>query len=79
MIDRQRATEVVAFWRESGPESWFRKDEMFDDSFRSRFGDLHMAAAKRQCDHWADDAEGALALMILLDQDRKSTRLNSVM
>lgn len=60
--------EIVAFWREAGPDRWFFKDEAFDAEFRGRFLDRHMAAARRQCDHWADTAEGALALMILLDQ-----------
>jgi uncharacterized protein (DUF924 family) len=60
--------EVIAFWREAGPDRWFFKDESFDAEFRGRFLDRHMAAARRQCDHWADSAEGALALMILLDQ-----------
>ncbi|MCA0274825.1 MAG: DUF924 family protein [Proteobacteria bacterium] len=67
-VDRKRANEVVAFWREAGLERWFGKDDIFDSHFREHLGDLHMAAAKRQCDHWANDAEGALALMILLDQ-----------
>jgi uncharacterized protein (DUF924 family) len=60
--------EIVAFWREAGPDRWFFKDEAFDAEFRGRFLDRHMGAARRQCDHWADTAEGALALMILLDQ-----------
>lgn len=67
-VDRKRATDVVSFWRDAGLEKWFYKDSAFDDGFRERFQDLHMAAAKRQCDEWANDAEGALALMILLDQ-----------
>jgi len=60
--------EVCAFWREAGPEGWFRKDEAFDSRFRDRFLDLHFAAARRQHDDWLETAEGALALMILLDQ-----------
>ena len=60
--------EIVAFWSEAGPDRWFFKDEAFDAEFRGRFLDRHMAAARRQCDHWGDTAEGALALMILLDQ-----------
>jgi uncharacterized protein (DUF924 family) len=59
---------VTGFWRQSGPEAWFRKDEAFDADFRSRFLDLHYAAARRELDRWVGDAEGALALMILLDQ-----------
>jgi uncharacterized protein (DUF924 family) len=59
---------VCGFWREAGPGRWFAKDEAFDAAFRARFHDTHFAAARRELDGWADDPEGALALMILLDQ-----------
>ncbi len=62
------AAAVIAFWRDAGPSRWFFKDEAFDRRFRERFHDLHFAAAARRCDHWAATAEGALALLILLDQ-----------
>jgi len=62
------AQDVVAFWREAGPEKWFLKDDRFDADFRARFLDLHFAAARRELDHLAQTAEGNLALMILLDQ-----------
>ena len=60
--------EVLAFWREAGPSHWFRKDESFDRRFRERFLAAHEAAAAGQLDEWAADAQGALALLILLDQ-----------
>jgi len=63
-----RAKNVVDFWREAGFEAWFRKDAAFDATFHDRFRDLHVAAARRDLDAWADEPEGALALMILLDQ-----------
>ncbi len=59
---------VVAFWREAGAARWFTKDEAFDGEFRERFHCLHFAAAARRCDDWLTTAEGALALLILLDQ-----------
>lgn len=59
---------ICGFWREAGPDRWFIKDEAFDAAFRARFHDAHFAAARREHDGWADDPEGALALMILLDQ-----------
>jgi uncharacterized protein (DUF924 family) len=62
------AAEVVAFWTEAGPQSWFRKDEAFDRSFRDRFLAAHQAAAQGLLGHWRDSAEGALALLVLLDQ-----------
>jgi len=61
-------SEVVTFWKDAGPDKWFAKDEAFDAVIRSRFEATHMAAARRELDHWADTAEGALALLILLDQ-----------
>lgn len=60
--------DVVAFWQEAGPARWFAKDAAFDRDFIARFADAHMAAARRELDHWLDTPEGALALLILLDQ-----------
>lgn len=62
------AIDCVAFWVEAGWEKWFTKNADFDDEFRQRFLDLHFAAARREHDGWMETPEGALALMILLDQ-----------
>lgn len=59
---------VVAFWKEAGPAKWFAKDDAFDADFRRRFHDAHVAAARRELDGWIETPEGALALLILLDQ-----------
>ena len=59
---------VVAFWKEAGPGRWYKKDEAFDQLFRARFEPAHMAAARRELDGWVETPDGALALMILLDQ-----------
>ena len=60
--------DVTRFWREAGKEAWFRKDAAFDDALRARFLDAHMAAARRELDRWLDECDGALALVLLLDQ-----------
>lgn len=60
--------DVVGFWKQAGPERWFEKNRDFDTEFRNRFLDAHMAAARRELDSWGETAEGALALMVLLDQ-----------
>ena len=60
--------EVVQFWIDAGSVSWFRKDAAFDDRFRERFAAAHNAAARGELDDWLTDGEGALALLILLDQ-----------
>jgi uncharacterized protein (DUF924 family) len=62
------AHAVVAFWEGAGPRVWFAKDAEFDRRFRERFAALHEAAAAEQLSAWQESPEGALALMILLDQ-----------
>ena len=60
--------DVVTFWRDAGPDRWFNKDTAFDDEIRRRFLALHEAAAAGRLTEWEANAEGALALLILLDQ-----------
>lgn len=62
------SAEVVSFWREAGPERWFAKDKDFDLTIRSRFLAIHEAAARGELATFEASAEGALALVILLDQ-----------
>ncbi len=59
---------VTGFWREAGYAKWFNGGADFDAQCREQLGELHMAAARRECDHWMDGPEGAAALLILLDQ-----------
>jgi uncharacterized protein (DUF924 family) len=60
---------VLAFWfGEAGPDKWFAPDEAFDGLCRERLGTLHESAAAGELDHWRATPEGALALVILLDQ-----------
>jgi uncharacterized protein (DUF924 family) len=63
-----RAADVVSFWREAGPQAWFKKDAAFDEEIRRRFLKTHEAAAAGQLTEWEQSAQGALALLILLDQ-----------
>lgn len=60
--------EVVGFWREAGPERWFAKDDGFDAECRARFFDAWERAARGELEDWGATAEGALGLVILLDQ-----------
>jgi uncharacterized protein (DUF924 family) len=60
--------DVLAFWRAAGPKRWFEKDAAFDDDIRRRFLEAHEAAAAGKLTAWEASAEGALALLILLDQ-----------
>jgi uncharacterized protein (DUF924 family) len=60
--------DVLGFWTAAGPAKWFAKSAAFDDAIRLKFEPVHLAAARGKYDAWADEAEGALALVILLDQ-----------
>ena len=60
--------DVVRFWRDAGPAAWFARNDAFDDALRTRFLDEHFAAARREREDLLDDADGALALILLLDQ-----------
>ena len=61
--------EVLAFWfSDRARPLWFVTNAAFDDEIRARFGAAVAAAAAGGFDRWAGDAEGALTLVILLDQ-----------
>jgi uncharacterized protein (DUF924 family) len=59
---------VVAFWREAGRARWFRRDPAFDEEVRRRFEGLCLRAARGDLQAWGAMAQGALALLLLLDQ-----------
>lgn len=60
--------EVVSFWRAAGPGLWFARNAPFDSEFTAKCHALHVAAAEGELDAWSATPEGALALVILLDQ-----------
>ena len=62
------AETIVAFWREVGADRWFKKDAALDDEIRRRFMATYEAAAAGMLTSWEQSAQGALALLILLDQ-----------
>ena len=62
------AGDVLAYWRALGPRRWFVNDAAVDAEIRDKFHDLHAAAVKGRLGHWEDEAPGALALIIVLDQ-----------
>lgn len=63
-----RPHDVTGFWTMAGPEKWYAKSEKFDASIALKFEPVHHAAARGEYDDWSVTAEGALALLILLDQ-----------
>jgi len=60
--------EVLTFWRGAGPDRWYEKDAVFDEEIRRRFLKAHEAATAGKLTAWEASAEGALALLILIDQ-----------
>ena len=60
--------DVLDFWFKAGPDRWFRKDPAFDAEIARRFGALVEVARAGKCDRWAEKPDGALALVIVLDQ-----------
>lgn len=62
------SSDVLTFWKNAGYEKWFANDDAFDAEFDQRFRGLHFRAARRELEGWMGDAEGALALILLLDQ-----------
>ncbi len=60
--------DVIGFWRNAGPEKWFKKLPALDEAIRLKFEPTHMRASRGEYDRWAATADGALALLILLDQ-----------
>src|SRR5262245_3694591 len=63
-----RPDEVLAFWRNAGHERWFKRDDAFDQQIRERFLATCEAGARGELEAWSETPEGALALVILLDQ-----------
>lgn len=66
---RDTKQDILHFWfEESQPAQWFQKNDDFDRQIRDRFMVTLTMARDGLCDHWADQADGALALCIVLDQ-----------
>jgi uncharacterized protein (DUF924 family) len=71
-----RANALLDFWfgppgdpgREQRREIWFKSTEEFDVSLRREFLADHEAAAAGAFRSWEASAEGALAVVLLLDQ-----------
>lgn len=60
---------IIEFWfSEIKPESWFKKDEDFDQLLVKRFGKLIHSASQAELYTWRASAEGRLAEIIVLDQ-----------
>jgi uncharacterized protein (DUF924 family) len=60
--------DILTFWSNAGPPKWYSAKPAFDEAIRLKFEGVHHAAARGEYDDWAVTPEGALALLIVLDQ-----------
>ncbi|MGE5477038.1 MAG: DUF924 family protein [Bacteroidales bacterium] len=64
-----RIQDILDFWFAPGMERrWFAADTALDRELAEHFGQDLTQATQGALDHWVDSADGALALVILLDQ-----------
>lgn len=68
MSDVRSASDILTFWRSAGYDKWFNKNDAFDASIRERFLATYEAAAAGRLNGWEKTPEGALALILVLDQ-----------
>lgn len=69
--------EIVAFWKDAGPQKWFAKDDAFDREIRDRFLDLYEAIAANGYREWLDMPRDCLAYCIAIDQFPRNIFRNS--
>lgn len=74
----ETAEDVLSFWFAEGrKEQWFQGGPAFDTLVEEVLGPVYRAAAEGAHDDWANSAEGALALTLLLDQVPRNIHRNS--
>lgn len=62
-------SEILKFWfEEIDPSKWWAKDDVFDQSMRGRFSEVHARATRCELFEWRAEAKGRLAEIIILDQ-----------
>jgi uncharacterized protein (DUF924 family) len=65
--DEVSPAAILALWRAAGSERWYKRDDAFDADLRHRFSELWRKAAG-ELSSWEATDDGALALVIVLDQ-----------
>jgi len=80
--DQARIEQILAFWFKeqelTAPQidrrmdTWFGEDAVFDHEIEKGFSDDVERASNGELDHWADEPQGRLALIILIDQFRRN-------
>ena len=61
--------DVIQFWAgEVGEKRWFNPDAQLDSEIERRFGEIYALARDGKLSDWQNTPDGALALLLLLDQ-----------
>ena len=79
--------EIIDFWfgdmdhygipPEATRKRWFEKSAAFDEELKKKYGHLVEQASQGLLDGWANQPEGALAVVLLLDQFRRNIFRNT--
>ena len=85
--DQIRIDAILSFWFQevelTAPQIdgrmdiWFGENLVFDLEITKEFGEDVERASAGKLDHWADEARGRLALILLLDQFRRNIYRNT--
>ena len=62
------SADILSFWRHAGEQRWWAKDAAFDTVIRTRFQGTWEAGRDGKLALWQATDDGALALVIVLDQ-----------
>lgn len=74
------SNDVLTFWlEEMGPPKWYAGGPEIDALIKRKFGPAAEHARSGDYDDWAETAQGALALIILLDQFSRNIHRNNAM
>ncbi|PPQ15711.1 DUF924 domain-containing protein [Bradyrhizobium sp. AC87j1] len=68
VVDDIQPSGILAFWRKVGRERWYKRNDAFDAEVRRRFLALWQKAVVGGLASWEASDDGALALVIVLDQ-----------
>ncbi len=61
--------DILDYWyADEMKQAWFQSTSEIDAQIRDKYESLWEQAASANLNHWAESAEGALALVIILDQ-----------
>ena len=76
--DMHEPLDVIAYWladSETSPESakarngfWYRSTIQIDREIKERFENVHASIRQGRLLHWGEQSQGALAVIIVLDQ-----------